>query len=36
LMSEHYERIEELLDEYTQRFFKDFFATKPPIEHPVH
>lgn len=29
-------RIEQLLDEYTQRFFQDFFATHPVSANPVH
>lgn len=35
VMSEDPERIGELLDEYTQRFYRDFFATKPQIAYPV-
>jgi hypothetical protein len=27
--SPHYERVEELMKEYTERFYKDFFATQP-------
>ena len=28
-------RVEALLDDYTQRFYRDFFATAPPPERPV-
>jgi biotin carboxylase len=28
-------RIDTLLDDYTQRFYRDFFATAPPPERPV-
>jgi hypothetical protein len=28
-------RVEALLDNYTQRFYRDFFATAPPPERPV-
>jgi hypothetical protein len=28
--SPRYERVEELVKEYTGRFYKDFFATQPP------
>ena len=29
------ERIEALIADYTQRFYRDFFATAPPPERPV-
>jgi hypothetical protein len=29
------ERIESLLGDYTQRFYRDFFATAPPPERPL-
>lgn len=34
--SPNYERISELLDQYTARFYQDFFASQPPPEKPVH
>jgi hypothetical protein len=27
-------RIEELLEQYTRRFYKDFYATQPPLDRP--
>ena len=32
--SESYKRVEELIDNYTQRFYKDFFTTAPMKERP--
>jgi biotin carboxylase len=29
-------RVEHLLEEYTKRFFKDFFVTQPPLAQPAH
>ena len=29
------QRIEALIGDYTQRFYRDFFATAPPPERPV-
>jgi biotin carboxylase len=29
------QRVEALLDDYTERFFRDFFATAPPPERPL-
>jgi hypothetical protein len=29
------QRIEALIADYTQRFYRDFFATAPPPERPV-
>jgi hypothetical protein len=29
------ERIEALIDDYTQRFYRDFFATAPALDRPV-
>ena len=29
------QRVEALIDDYTQRFYRDFFATAPPPERPV-
>ena len=29
------ERVEALIADYTQRFYRDFFATAPPPERPV-
>ncbi|MCS7211215.1 MAG: ATP-grasp domain-containing protein [Chloroherpetonaceae bacterium] len=34
--SPSYERITQLLEQYTARFYQDFFATQPPPEKPVH
>ncbi|HJZ68960.1 MAG TPA: ATP-grasp domain-containing protein [Blastocatellia bacterium] len=28
-------RIEELLDQYTRRFYEDFYATQPPVDRPT-
>jgi hypothetical protein len=28
-------RVESLIEDYTQRFYRDFFATAPPPERPV-
>jgi biotin carboxylase len=28
-------RIEELLEQYTRRFYKDFYATQPPLDRPT-
>ncbi len=32
--SESYKRVEELIESYTKRFYKDFFATQPMKERP--
>jgi hypothetical protein len=29
------QRVESLIDDYTQRFYRDFFATAPPPERPA-
>jgi hypothetical protein len=29
------QRVEALLDDYAERFFRDFFATAPPPERPL-
>jgi hypothetical protein len=29
------DRIEQLIDDYTGRFYRDFLAVLPPREHPV-
>ena len=33
--SPRYERVEELMKEYTERFYKDFFATQPLPDKPT-
>lgn len=35
VMSSGYERVEELLNQYTERFAKDFMAIEPPRDKPI-
>jgi len=34
IRSKHYKVVEEMLENYTERFYKDFFTTAPMKERP--